>query len=155
MFGVQYTIGDIVGVDLVAVDSTTGSFSNQRMIDLLNNQTAGNTNYNSFSDLSNGTNQIITLDENAVTTNPIGEAARVALLLFQIITGTYIFTILTFFGVPAIFVAGITMIYVILLARTIIAYLRGIWEKRFGFKKARKIILYKFYGECIFFRITL
>ena len=126
MFGVQYTIGDIVGVDLVAVDSTTGSFSNQRMIDLLNNQTAGNTNYNSFSDLSNGTNQIITLDENAVTTNPIGEAARVALLLFQIITGTYIFTILTFFGVPAIFVAGITMIYVILLARTIIAYLRGI-----------------------------
>ena len=126
MFGVQYTIGDIVGVDLVAVDSTTGSFSNQRMIDLLNNQTAGNTNYNSFSDLSNGTNQIISLDENAVTTNPIGEAARVALLLFQIITGTYIFTILTFFGVPAIFVAGITMIYVILLARTIIAYLRGI-----------------------------
>ena len=126
MFGVQYTIGDIVGVDLVAVDSTTGSFSNQRMIDLLNNQTAGNTNYNSFSDLSNGTNQIITLDENAVTTNPIGEAARVALLLFQIITGTYIFTILTYFGVPAIFVAGITMIYVILLARTIIAYLRGI-----------------------------
>ena len=126
MFGVQYTIGDIIGVDLVAIDPTTGSFTNTKMIDLLNEETTENTNYNSFSDLSNGTNQIITLDENAVTTNPIGEAARVALLLFQIITGTYIFTILTYFGVPAIFVAGITMIYVILLARTIIAYLRGI-----------------------------
>lgn len=126
MFGVQYTIGDIIGVDLVALDPVTGGFTNTKMIDLLNEETTENTNYNSFSDLSNGTNQIITLDENAVTTNPIGEAARVALLLFQIITGTYIFTILTYFGVPAIFVAGITMIYVILLARTIIAYLRGI-----------------------------
>ena len=126
MFGVQYTIGDIIGVDLVALDPVTGSFTSTKMIDLLNEETTENTNYNSFSDLSNGTNQIITLDENAVTTNPIGEAARVALLLFQIITGTYIFTILTYFGVPAIFVAGITMIYVILLARTIIAYLRGI-----------------------------
>ena len=126
MFGVQYTIGDIIGVDLVTLDPATGSFTNAKMIDLLNEETTENTNYNSFSDLSNGTNQIITLDENAVTTNPIGEAARVALLLFQIITGTYIFTILTYFGVPAIFVAGITMIYVILLARTIIAYLRGI-----------------------------
>ena len=126
MFGVQYTIGDIIGVDLVALDPVTGSFTSTKMTDLLNEETTENTNYNSFSDLSNGTNQIITLDENAVTTNPIGEAARVALLLFQIITGTYIFTILTYFGVPAIFVAGITMIYVILLARTIIAYLRGI-----------------------------
>lgn len=126
MFGVQYTIGDIIGVDLVALDPATGSFTNTKMIDLLNEETGANSPYNSFQDLSNGTNQIITLDENAVTTNPIGEAARVALLLFQIITGTYIFTILTYFGVPAIFVAGITMIYVILLARTIIAYLRGI-----------------------------
>lgn len=126
MFGVQYTIGDIIGVDLVALNPATGSFTNTKMTDLLNEETTENTNYNSFSDLSNGTNQIITLDENAVTTNPIGEAARVAVLLFQIITGTYIFTILTYFGVPAIFVAGITMIYVILLARTIIAYLRGV-----------------------------
>ena len=132
MFGVQYTIGDIIGVDLVGIDATTGTFSNTRMIDSLNEATRNGTGQNfsdgagSFSALSNGTSQIVTLDETQVITNPISEAAKVAVLLFQIITGTYIFTILTYFGVPVIFVAGITMIYIVLLSRTIIAYLRGI-----------------------------
>lgn len=119
MFGIQYTVGDLIGVDLVGVGS------DDKMIDRLNSLTTNNTG-SSFEDLSNSTNQIIDLNETDVTTNPISEAARVAWLLFQVITGTYIFQILTFFGIPEIFVAGISMVYVIMLARTIIAYLRGI-----------------------------
>jgi hypothetical protein len=45
--------------------------------------------------------------------------------LFQIITGTYAFNLLIFIGVPEIFVVGISMIYVILLAIWTIMLLRG------------------------------
>ena len=63
---------------------------------------------------------------NATVTNPIGTAASMAWELMQILTGTYIFNILYLLGVPAIAISGMVVIYIILLARAIIAYIRGI-----------------------------
>lgn len=53
-------------------------------------------------------------------------AASVASALFQLMTGTYVFNILYLFGVPAVFIVPIAAIYIILLARTVIALIRGI-----------------------------
>jgi len=82
----------------------------------------------SYSQLTEDTYQMrLTMtDQPSVVNNPIAAAANIAYLLFGIITGTYIFNILTFMGVPIEFVGGIIMIYIIMLARTVIALLRGI-----------------------------
>lgn len=53
-------------------------------------------------------------------------AGNVVKELLLLLTGTYIFNILVFFGVPAIFVAGMMGLYIFFLARTIIALIRGI-----------------------------
>jgi hypothetical protein len=53
-------------------------------------------------------------------------AAFVAWELVTLMTGTYIFYIMYLFGVPLIFVLGMTILYGFLLARAIIGYVRGI-----------------------------
>jgi len=57
---------------------------------------------------------------------PIIEAANIATFLFYLMTGTLIFNFLYLFGVPAIFIIPIVVIYFILLARAIIALIRGV-----------------------------
>lgn len=61
-----------------------------------------------------------------ITLDPILNAASIAWSLFQLMTGIYVFNILTLFGVPPVFIVPITVVYFILLARTIIALIRGI-----------------------------
>lgn len=51
-------------------------------------------------------------------------AAFVAWELVQLMTGTYIFGVLYFMGVPAILIVGMVIIYVLLLGRAIISYIR-------------------------------
>jgi len=53
-------------------------------------------------------------------------AAYVGWELVQLMTGTYIFNLLFVLGVPPIFIAGMVILYVFLLGRTIIGYIRGI-----------------------------
>ena len=52
--------------------------------------------------------------------------AAIAWTFTQILTGLYIFNLILFLGVPSPFVIGIAILYVILLARTIIALVRGV-----------------------------
>lgn len=52
--------------------------------------------------------------------------AAVAWTLIQVLTGLYILNLIYFMGVPFPFVAGIAILYVILLARTVIAIIRGV-----------------------------
>ena len=52
-------------------------------------------------------------------------AATIGWDLFTLLTGTYVFTLLAFFGVPLIIVTGIIGIYVILLIRALIGLIRG------------------------------
>lgn len=80
-----------------------------------------------FSNLSYQTAQMqLTMANQAnVTTDPISAAAGLVYLIFQIMTGTYVFNLLAYMGIPLIFVGGISMIYVILISIWTIMLLRG------------------------------
>jgi len=78
--------------------------------------------------------QINTFSSNVTASNngtswglePIIQAGNIATFLFYLLTGTLIFNFLYLFGVPAIFIIPIVVIYFILLARAIIALIRGV-----------------------------
>jgi len=78
--------------------------------------------------------QINTFSQNVTASNngtswglePIIQAGNIATFLFYLLTGTLIFNFLYLFGVPAIFIIPIVVIYFILLARAIIALIRGV-----------------------------
>ena len=53
-------------------------------------------------------------------------AAAISWNLVTILTGLYIFNLILFLGVPLVFVIGMAILYVILLARTIVGLIRGI-----------------------------
>ena len=53
-------------------------------------------------------------------------AAVVAWELVTLLSGTYIFNLLALFGVPYYFVVGFVALYLFLLARAILGYVRGI-----------------------------
>ncbi len=53
-------------------------------------------------------------------------AAYVAWELIGLMTGTYIFNIMLVMGIPAWFVTAFVALYILLLARAIIGYVRGI-----------------------------
>ena len=53
-------------------------------------------------------------------------AAFVAWELIQLLSGTYIFNFLYLMGVPVLFVAGFVVLYLILLSRAVIGYVRGL-----------------------------
>lgn len=53
-------------------------------------------------------------------------AGNVVVELLLLLTGTYIFNVLWLFGVPELIIVGMVILYIILLGRAIIAYIRGI-----------------------------
>lgn len=61
-----------------------------------------------------------------VEEDPVLAAAAIAWDILQILTGTYVFSIMLLFDVPSIFVSAAVLLYTFLMARTLIAYLRGI-----------------------------
>ncbi len=58
--------------------------------------------------------------------DPIFAGASIAWELFLLLSGTYVFNIMFQFGIPVIFIVPISAIYVILLANTLIAKIRGV-----------------------------
>ena len=76
--------------------------------------------------LNTSTLNAVNTNQTTITTDPIIAAAGLALELFLLLTGTYVFNIMILFGVPVIFVSGFVLLYLIMLIRTFIAYLRGI-----------------------------
>lgn len=72
------------------------------------------------------TGELVDVNGTAAGEDPFGVAAVLTVELLQLMTGTYIFNILFLFGVPAIFVYGMVVLYALLLFRALIAYLRGI-----------------------------
>ena len=81
----------------------------------------------SFSSLSYQTAQMqLTMaNQGNVTVDPIATAAELVFFIFQVMTGTYAFNLLVYMGIPLIFVAGISMIYIILISIWTIMLLRG------------------------------
>ena len=104
----QWAIGDIFGI-------TMTDFQGHSLKPAL------------FSSINSG--QINSIQGNVTNTNILTQAVNVitttGLYIFQVIqlaSGTYIFNILYYLGVPAIMVIGMTMIYIILLMITVISY---------------------------------
>ncbi len=64
--------------------------------------------------------------ETEFITDPIFAGASIAWELFLLLSGTYIFNIMFQFGIPIIFIVPISAIYIILLANTLIAKIRGV-----------------------------
>lgn len=82
--------------------------------------------FNSISqEISNGTFNQNTTFYNKVETYATAGAA-IAWNFVSLLTGLYVFNLLTFLGVPLPFVIGIAILYVFLLARTIIGLLQRI-----------------------------
>ena len=112
ILGVQFIIGDVMGVEMTDINGDTlkSSILTTIQIDQLNTSAQN----------------VIGTNQTAVTTDPITAAAGIAWELILLMTGTYVFQIAYLLGIPSIIVAGMVLLYIILLMRTIIAYLRGV-----------------------------
>lgn len=118
LLGVQYSLADpfgfeITNLDGVPIKSALHGFIqdeqiNTRTQNIVSANFQGNSTY-----------------YDRVETFTTG-AAFVAWELVTLMTGTYIFYIMFLFGVPEIFVLVFVTIYVLLLARAILGYVRGI-----------------------------
>ena len=112
MIGTQYILGDQFGITMTSMSGVPIKSNLLAItdIDTLNVIGANVT----------GTNAT------TIRTNPLVAAAEIAYELFLLITGTYIFNMLLLFDVPVVFVAGLILIYVLLMIRAVVGYLRGI-----------------------------
>lgn len=116
---VEWALVDVMHVEVtnyrgeVLSASLIGGFLN---IDLFNSQTVL---------IINGTFDQNTTDYNRVETS-VTAAAAVAWNLIILLSGTAIFTLLYYLGVPLPFVLGLAVLYIFLLARAIFGYLNRI-----------------------------
>lgn len=81
-----------------------------------------------FSQLSYQTSemQLTMANEVSITENPLTSGATMIYQFFQIITGTYAFNLLLHLAIPPVFVAGISMLYIILISLWVIHTLQRI-----------------------------
>ena len=115
--GMQYVIGDVFHITMTNFEGVPMQPALLSIVDqdALNDVT---TNIANATDAENSTLDAIT--------NAFQLGYNVGKDLVLLMTGTYIFNILYLLGVPAIIIVGMVIIYVLLLGRTLIAYIRGV-----------------------------
>lgn len=118
ILAVQFTLGDVFGINLKNFE---GADIKSNIVSIIRLDTLNELQANIVS--GNFTENTTTFDrvEQAVTA-----AAFVAWELILLMTGTYIFNIMLLLGIPAPIVGGFVFLYVLLLARAIMAYIRGV-----------------------------
>lgn len=114
VFAAQYIVGDVFGVQITSFDGTTPIKSNLLSI------------------LQTGKLQTFQNNLNITATNQASYLANIAFsagsVAFEVAllgTGTYIFYMLNLFGVPVVVVVPLVVLYVFLLGRTLLSYIRG------------------------------
>lgn len=112
LLAAQYTIADVFGLTLVNIN---GDPVQSNILEIIN-----------ISEFNNQTGTVLSTNQTTISTDPIIAAALMTLEFFQLMTGTYVFNLMYFFGIPAIVTAGFSGLYAILMIRAVIAYLRGI-----------------------------
>tara|TARA_B100000029_G_scaffold842_1_gene1009 strand:- start:907 stop:1314 length:408 start_codon:yes stop_codon:yes gene_type:complete len=117
ILGGQFVLGDVFGIDMKVMCDCEENGEALKSHILTTIQT---------DQLTTSAQNVIGTNQTSVTTDPITAAAGIAWELFLLMTGTYIFQILYFMGIPSIIVTGLVLLYIIMLMRTIIAYLRGV-----------------------------
>ena len=130
ILGGQYVVGDVIGIEL---KNTWTDFSDPpdgipdetslkpHLLSIIDEDTINETTENivtaNFTDNSTYYDQVETF-----TTS----AAFVAWELVTLLSGTYIFNFLYLMGIPIYFVTILVIVYLAILARAIIGYVRGI-----------------------------
>ena len=112
----QYIYADVYGI-------TLRDFQGQPIKDIF----IKISNINTISAEQNNLNQI---NSTKLANDPIGVASAIsviALTLVELASGTYIFDILYHLGVPLIFVVGMVALYIVLLARAVLGWIRGVF----------------------------
>src|SRR5574340_1164261 len=74
--------------------------------------------------------QLNQINSTKLATDPIGVASAIsgiALTLVELASGTYIFDIMYHLGVPLIFIVGLVGLYIFLLARAVLGWIRGVF----------------------------
>jgi len=116
--GFQYVIGDLFGF---TITNYRGEEIKSDILDWIDesylNQLSQNVVTANFTENETAFNKVI---DSTIA------AAYVGWELVQLITGTYVYNHHYHLGVPPIFIAGMVILYVFLLGRTIIGYIRGI-----------------------------
>lgn len=85
------------------------------------------TNIGTINNIVGQTNAINSTNIQSNTLGVASAIANLAVLLVELVTGTYVFDILYHLGVPVIFVAGMVILYVALLARAVLGWIRGVF----------------------------
>lgn len=114
----QYVIGDVIGVELTSYEGVPIRSHVITFID----ESALNAQIDTIV-TANFTGNSTYYDKVETSTT---SAAFVAWELVQLLTGTYIFNFMWLMGIPLYFVAIFVILYLFLLARAIIGYVRGI-----------------------------
>lgn len=116
MLTAQYIWADVFGITMT---SFSGVPIKSAILEFINTSTI-----NSISDdiinANSTTNSTITGIERAFTVG-----YQVGWDIVTLLTGTYIFNFLYMMGVPALLIAGMIVLYVLLLARAITSYIRN------------------------------
>ena len=120
MVGLEYSVNQVYHVDLVS-PLTGKAMAPSSIVGYLQN-----------AQFNESTGEIITANftgnstfYNKVETFTTG-AAYVAWELIGLMIGTYIFNMMLLMGIPAWFVTAFIALYIFLLARAIVGYVRGI-----------------------------
>ena len=111
LVGTQFILGDVFSHTMTNFEGETMRNS---VLDIMDMDT-----FNDKTETALGADKTNTLLDTFIG------AATIGWDLFTLMTGTYVFTLLGFFGVPLIFVAGIVGIYLILLILALIGLIRG------------------------------
>ena len=112
LLAAQFLWADMVGITLVNQENIAIGSSVESIIHL--------------DQINTSTSSVVNMNKTQTIADPIATAANMTWEILQILTGTYIFSILALFGIPSIVIAGLVIIYSMLLFRALIGYLRGI-----------------------------
>ena len=112
LLGAQYVMADVFGITLVNFE---GVEIQSNLLDIVD-----------IDSINTVTGNLNNLNQTTIETDPVTGAAELVWDVLTILTGTYVFNLLALLGVPNIIIAGMVIIYAIMLFRTLIAYLRGI-----------------------------
>ena len=112
LLAAQFLWADMVGITLVNQENIAIGSSVESIIHM--------------DQINTSTSAVVNMNKTQTIADPIATAANMTWEILQILTGTYIFSILALFGIPSIVIAGLVIIYSMLLFRALIGYLRGI-----------------------------
>lgn len=112
LLGGQYVIADVFGYTMTDIYGNPIKTPLLALIDI--------------DSLNTITDSVVGLNQTSAVENPVTAGAEIAIALFQLLTGTYIFNVLTFMGLDTIWIVAFSIIYVILIIRAFIAYIRGV-----------------------------